>query len=118
MGPYYITTLVNLLGPVARVTRSARISSPERLSTRQRKYGQTLKDNVPTHVAGIMDFQSGPVATLVTSFDIWAADLPRIEVYGTQGTLSVPDPNMFGGTPRVRRAGAEGWSDIPHTHLS
>jgi len=118
MGPYYITTLVTLLGPVRRTTGSARISSPERLITSQPKYGEKIEVNVPTHVAGVLDFHSGPVASIVTSFDVWAAELPRIEIYGTQGTMSVPDPNMFGGTPRILRTGGEGWSEIPHTHSS
>ena len=58
----------------------------------------------------------GPVATIMTSFDVWAHELPRIEIYGTQGSLSVPDPNTFGGPVRVRRAGASEWSEVPLTH--
>ena len=50
------------------------------------------------------------------SFDIWAAELPWIEIYGTEGSLKVPDPNGFGGPVRVRRAGAEQWSEVPLTH--
>ncbi len=69
-----------------------------------------------THVAGVMDFASGPLATLITSFDVWYATLPRIEIYGSEGSLSVPDPNIFGGPVRVRRAGAEEWSEVPLTH--
>ncbi len=71
---------------------------------------------MPTHVAAVLDFASGPVASLVTSFDVWAHNMPRIEIYGSQGSLSVPDPNTFLGPVRVRRAGAEGWSEIPLTH--
>ena len=67
--------------------------------------------NTPTHVAGVMDFASGAVATIVTSFDVWAAELPRLEIYGTHGSMSVPDPNFFGGAGapaprRARRSGA------------
>jgi predicted dehydrogenase len=68
---------------------------------------------VATHVAALLDFAAGPTATLITSFDVWHANLPRIEIYGSEGTLSVPDPNIFGGVVRVRRAGAAGWSDAP-----
>ena len=68
--------------------------------------GTVIQVNTPTHIAGVMDFTSGAVGTIVTSFDVWAAELPRIEVYGTAGTLSVPDPNGFGGPVRVRRAGS------------
>ena len=116
MGPYYLTALVTLLGPVRRVTGSAQISFPERTIYSQPKYGSIIKVNTPTHVAGVMDFASGAVGTLVTSFDVWAADLPRIEIYGSEGSLSLPDPNTFGGPVRVRRAGAREWSQIPLTH--
>ena len=70
----------------------------------------------PTHIAGVLDFRSGAIATLVTSFDVWHADLPPIEIYGTEGSLSVPDPNNFGGPVRVRRMGAKEWSEVPLTH--
>jgi predicted dehydrogenase len=116
MGPYYLTALVHLMGPVRRVTGSAQITFPERLITSQPKHGTKIKVNVPTHVAGIMDFASGAVGTIVTSFDVWAAQVPRIEIYGTEGSLSVPDPNGFGGPVLVRRAGASDWSEVPLTH--
>jgi predicted dehydrogenase len=116
MGPYYLTAMVSLMGPVRRVTGSTRITFPERTITSQPLYGKKVKVEVPTHVAGIMDFASGAIATLVTSFDVWHAEVPRIEIYGTEGSLSVPDPNTFGGPVRVRRAGASEWSDIPLTH--
>ena len=104
------------MGPVRRVTGSAQITFPERLITSQPKHGTPIKVNVPTHVAGIMDFANGAVGTLVTSFDVWAAQVPRIEIYGTEGSLSVPDPNGFGGPVFVRRAGASDWSEVPLTH--
>ena len=116
MGPYYLTALITLMGPIRRVTGSARITFPERLITSQPKYGTIIKVNTPTHIAGVMDFANGAVGTMVTSFDVWAAELPRIEVYGTEGTLSVPDPNGFGGPVRIRRAGAHEWSEVPLTH--
>jgi predicted dehydrogenase len=116
MGPYYLTAFVSLLGPVARVTGSARASFPERTITNQWNYGEKIPVNTPTHVAGIMDFASGAVATIITSFDVWGANLPRIEIYGSEGTLSAPDPNTFGGPVRVRRMGASEWSEVPLTH--
>jgi len=117
MGPYYLTALVALLGPIARVTGSARISFPERTITSQPKFGRKVKVETPTHVAGIMDFAAGPIGTLLTSFDVRGGSLlPRIEVYGSEGTLLVPDPNGFGGPVRVWRAGSREWSDIPLTH--
>jgi predicted dehydrogenase len=116
MGPYYLTALASMLGPVRRVTGSARITSPERTITSQPRYGQKITVRVPTHVAGILDFASGVVGTIITSFDVWAAQLPRIEIYGTEGTLSVPDPNTFGGPVSIWRAGVKEWSDVPLTH--
>jgi predicted dehydrogenase len=116
MGPYYLTALVNLLGPVKRVTGSTRITFPERVATSQFHHGRRIPVEVPTHVAGVLDFASGAVGTIITSFDIWAANLPRIEIYGSEGSLSVPDPNTFQGPVRVRQAGASEWSEVPLTH--
>jgi predicted dehydrogenase len=116
MAPYYITTLLSLLGPVRRVTGSARISFPERTIGSEPKKGTKIKVDVPTHIAGVLDFASGPIATLVMSFDVWAANVPRIEIYGSEGTLSVPDPNTFDGPVRIRRAGDSEWRDVPLTH--
>jgi predicted dehydrogenase len=116
MGPYYLTALIALMGPVKRVTGSTRITFPERTITSAPKYGTKITVDVPTHVAGVMDFANGAIGTIITSFDVWSAQLPRIEIYGTEGTLSVPDPNTFGGPVYVRRAGADGWSEIPLTH--
>jgi len=116
MGPYYLTALISLMGPVRRVAGSARITFPERTITSQPVYGTKIKVDVPTHVAGVLDFANGAIATIVTSFDVWSANVPLIEIYGTEGTLSVPDPNGFGGPVRLRRAGAGEWSEIPLTH--
>lgn len=116
MGPYYLTALVNMIGPVARVTGSARVTFPERTITSQPKHGARIVVDVPTHVAGALDFANGAIGTLVTSFDVWSANLPRIEVYGSEGSLSVPDPNGFGGPVRLWRATNKEWVDVPLTH--
>ena len=116
MGPYYLTALTTLLGPVRRVTGSARVTFPERQVTSQPLAGTTITVNTPTHVAGVMDFEGGAVGTLVTSFDVWSETHSRIDIYGTEGTLSVPDPNTFGGPVRVWRSGDEAWTDVPLTH--
>ncbi len=116
MGPYYLTTLVNLIGPVKRVTGSAQISFAERTVTNQYNYGDKIPVDTATHIAGVMDFEGGAVGTIITSFDMWAANLPRIEIYGSEGSLSVPDPNTFGGPVKLRRAGASEWSDVAISH--
>lgn len=116
MGPYYLTALVSLLGPVRRLTGSSRITFPERLITSKPLNGTVIKVNTPTHVAGVLDFASGPVATIITSFDIWHANLPYLEIYGSEGSLSLPDPNTFGGPVRVRLPKDKEWREVPLTH--
>lgn len=115
MGPYYLTALVNMLGSVRRATSSARASFAERVAGTEPD-GRRIPVNTPTHVASVLDFAAGPVATLVTSFDVWAAQVPRIEIYGTEGTLSLPDPNTFGGPVLVRRMLKDEWETLPLTH--
>ena len=115
MGPYYLTALVSLMGPITRIAGSAQKAFAERTITSQPKHGQVITVETPTHIAGTLDFASGAVATLITSFDVWASALPPIEIHGTLGSLSVPDPNSFGGTVRVNRGGAS-WEAVPLTH--
>jgi predicted dehydrogenase len=112
MGPYYLTALVSLLGPVIRVSGSDRASFPERLIGSLPKKGQKITVEVPTHVTGLLDFASGAIGTMITSFDIWGHSLPHMEIYGSEGTLSLPDPNTFGGPVRLMRAGGNLWEDI------
>lgn len=113
MGPYYLTALVFLLGPVRRVSGSARATFPTRTITSEPRRGQTIDVRVPTHVAAVLDFQSGAIATLVTSFDVWHSEMPCIEVHGVSGSLSVPDPNGFGGPVRLRAASDGAWREAP-----
>jgi predicted dehydrogenase len=116
MGPYYLTALVNLLGPIQRVSGSARASFRERIVGSGPKEGQRIPVNTPTHVAGLLEFAAGPIATIVTSFDVWSANVPRIEVYGSEGTLVVPDPNTFGGKVLVRTRSEKEFSEVPFQH--
>jgi len=116
MGPYYLTALVNLLGPVKCVTASARASFQERTATSKALYGMKIPVEVPTHLAGVMDFESGAIGNLIMSFDIWSHNLPGIEIYGTEGSLSVPDPNSFGGPVKIRKADDSDWRDVKLTH--
>lgn len=112
LGPYYLTSLIALLGPVRRVSATARASFKERLAGT----GDMLKVDVNTHFSGSLDFASGAIATVITSFDVWASNLPRIEIYGSDGSLSVPDPNTFGGKVRLFTSQRDAWEDIPLTH--
>ena len=115
MGPYYLTALTTLIGPIRRLTGSARISFPERTIGSGAKKGQTITVDIPTHIAGVLDFSSGAIGTLATSFDVWAANVPRIEIYGTEGSLDVPDPNNFGGPVRLWQPDTREWRDVPLT---
>lgn len=118
MGPYYLTAMICLLGPIRRVTGSARITFPERCIGSAARKGERIPVSTPTHVAGILDFAAGPIATLITSFDIRhrLSRLPYIEIYGTEGALAVPDPNSFGGPVRLQSNDGSEPREIPLSH--
>jgi len=97
MGPYYITALVNLLGRVKETTGVANISFPERTITAKEQYGKIIKVEVPTYVDGLMVFESGAVGRMFATFDAYYPKAARIEIFGSEGTLIVPDPNTFSG---------------------
>ena len=113
MGPYYLTALVSMLGPVKTVTGMSKISMNERLITSQPFNGKKVKVDVSTYVTGTMRFENGAIGTIFTTFDVHTAQVPRIEIYGSEGTLCVPDPNYFGGPVRVYNASSEGFKEIP-----
>lgn len=92
MGPYYITALVNLFGPISQISCYTQVAQTERLIK-----GEYVRVEVPTHYAGIVAFANGVVGNINMSFDVWHSKLPGIEVFGTKGVMNVPDPNMFGG---------------------
>ncbi len=103
MGPYYITALVNLLGGVSGVTGVTKSSFKQRTITSEPKNGTIIDVDVPTHVTGIMNFDNGAVATIFTTFDVHYETQARFEIYGSKGTLIVPDPNNFGGSIKLLR---------------
>lgn len=114
VGPYYVTALVCALGPVRRVTAMARILYPERTATSGPRAGETFQVTIPTFVSASLEFSSGAIAALVTSFGIGGHDLPNIQLYCTGGILGVPDPNTFGGPVRFRPAPEEStWREVP-----
>jgi predicted dehydrogenase len=96
MGPYYITALVTLLGPIKQISCLARTPKKER-----EIQGKMVEVEVPTHYTGIVEFESGVVGNVNMSFDVWNSKLPLIEIFGTTGVMQVPDPNMFGGPVKV-----------------
>lgn len=113
MGPYYITALVRLLGPVKSVYAVGTKAFAARTITSKPKFGQKIPVKVDTHNVGILSFENGAVVTLVTSFDVIAHTMPNIEIYGTQGSLKVPDPNMFGGSVKLATREERQFTDVP-----
>jgi predicted dehydrogenase len=108
IGPYYITALVNLLGPVARVQAQGGIGLPERVLTAAGpRQGQRIRPGVPTTVLALLEFAAGARVTLAMSWDVWKHGHPVIELYGTEGSVRVPDPNVFGGTVDVTKRDGE-----------
>lgn len=117
MGPYYVTALVSLMGSVVEVTGLTNRSFEKRTITSQPKFGQIIDVEIPTHIAGLMRFENGGVASIITSFDVWNSSLPRIEIYGTKGTLIVPDPNHFCGPVLLSTLDGSGFKEVPLTHI-
>lgn len=119
MGPYYVTALVALLGPAKRVSGSVQKTFEKRLITSEPCNGEMIDVDVPTHITGTVEFEMGAIATIITSFDIWDSHLPRIEIYGTEGTLSINDadplagPNLFEGKIHLRRKDESDWNGFP-----
>ena len=117
MGPYYLTALVALLGPIERISGSVRASYPERTILSKPKAGEKVTVEIPTHISGTIDFASGAIGSITTSFDAFGgSSLPPIEIYGSEGTLLIPDPNHFGGIVRLRKKDEMEFTDIPLTH--
>jgi predicted dehydrogenase len=113
MGPYYITALINLLGGVSSVSGMTKASFAKRTITSEPLNGTVVDVEVPTYVTGLMQFDNGAIGTIFTTFDVYKAQMPRIEIYGSEGTISVPDPNTFGGPVLLYRAGSNEFKEIP-----
>lgn len=111
MGPYYITDLVNLLGPVKTVFGSTTMARAQRPILSEPLRGQTIEVEVPTHIAGFMEFASGAVVQITTSFDVAGHKHLPLEIYGTDATMIVPDPNRFDGEIEILPTGGD-WSPI------
>jgi predicted dehydrogenase len=105
VGPYYLTALASLVGPVQRVSGAARISFPTRIVTSPERAGEVIEVTTPTHIAALLEFEVGAIGTLVTSFDVFEPWSGAIELYGSDGSLHLPDPNNFDGM--IYRRGAD-----------
>lgn len=113
MGPYYITALINLIGGVKAVTGVTKISFPQRTITSQPLAGTVIDVTVPTYITGIMHFENGAIANITTTFDVFKSDSHDIEIYGSKGTLFVPDPNCFGGPVKYYNGETKEITEIP-----
>jgi predicted dehydrogenase len=107
VGPYYIANLINLVGPVRRVAALATSATPTRtILTEGPRKGEAVAVNTPTNIHALLDFVNGATIALSASWDVWAHRHRNMEIYGTEGSLFVPDPNWFGGTVEI--AGRDG----------
>ena len=107
VGPYYIVMLLHLMGPVRRVCASAAISFPERTITSEPLNGTKIQVEVPTYVTGALEFESGALASFTASWDVQRHAHNQLEFYGNTGSLIVPDPNFFGGSPKLANGGPD-----------
>jgi predicted dehydrogenase len=116
MGPYYITALVHLLGPVRRVSAITSQAHKERIATCKEQFGRILPVEIPTHYSGSLEFHSGATISMTISFDVHRHGHSPIELYGTGGSLKVPDPNTFGGPVAMWTPGSTDWHDLALSH--
>jgi predicted dehydrogenase len=115
MGPYYLTSLVHLLGPIVRVSGVARRSTRERVIATGPNAGTVLPVDIDTHISALLEHESGVSSTVTVSFEVWATRAPKFEVYGSQGTLAVPDPNRFSESVEVFTATSGEWAVVPES---
>jgi predicted dehydrogenase len=113
MGPYYLSALITLLGPIKSVTGAAMMASPTRTITSQPKHGKIVPVETPTHIVSILEFVSGAIVQFTASFDVQRSTLPHIELYGSKCSLLVPDPNGFGGEVIQLQRGGEPGVKVP-----
>ena len=117
MGPYYITALVNALGPVRRVAAITSKGFEQRTITSKPKNGEKIEVEVDTHTAGTLEFHNGAVVTVVMSFDVWHHSNRNIEIHGSHKSISCPDPNGFGGKVALNGANRT-WDSVELTHAN
>ena len=134
LGPYYLAVLVFLLGPIARVAGLNRLTFAERMIENGPRQGEMMPVDVETHCQSLFEFESGVIGQMMVSFDVWDSETPRLEIYGTEGTLCIPDPdpgdgaNIFEGpvwlrtrqtarwTMRPRPAAPADWAVVENSH--
>jgi len=113
MGPYYVSALVTLLGPVASVSGVASRSTRDRVVATGPRAGTHIDVEVETHVSALLRHTSGVTTTVTMSFEAWASRMAGLEVYGTSGTIAVPDPNRFSDPVQVVTRDVREWTTVP-----
>lgn len=113
MGPYYLSVLVYLVGPIAAVHGAAAITRPIRTILSGPRAGQTFAAHAPTHVAAVMETETGVPITLTASFDAPSTRGSHLEIHGSDATLVLPDPNFHTGVVLIRRRAGRAWNPLP-----
>ena len=116
IGPYYVTNLVQLLGPVQRVAAVTVTPSEMRTILSEPRKGETIPVKTPTTIHGLLHFANGAVITMCTSWDVWGHGHKPMELYGTEASLDVPDPNFFGGDLILTKANSPAETVTPWDH--
>ena len=116
IGPYYVTNLVQLLGPIKRVGALSSTPSKTRTILSEPRKGEEIPVDTPTTIHSLLEFQSGAVITMCTSWDVWGHGHKPMELYGTKASLDVPDPNFFGGDLVLTPARGEAETVTPWDH--
>lgn len=113
IGPYYVTLLTAVLGPISRVSAFATMGRTERTVLVGPRAGEKFSVETPTHVTAILQFASGCVGTLTTSFEVVHTATPNVEIYGTEGVISAPQANSWSGPILLARAGDATFTEVP-----
>jgi predicted dehydrogenase len=113
LGPYYISALIYWLGPIAEVAALQQTGLPERRVTAPNRLVDSVPVEVATHACALLRFESGPVGTLTASFEAWERSMPFIEIYGSDGTLSMPMPHERDGEVRIKLHSDADWTVVP-----
>ena len=116
LGPYYITALINFLGPIRSVMARTARGFDERVASSKGNEGKVLPVSTNTHCTGVLEFESGVLITMITSFDVWRDTAPPLAIHGTEGSIEPGDPNNFENPPKLFRPGNERAMEIPFTH--
>ena len=116
LGPYYIANLIQLLGPVDRVASLTTTPSATRTISAEPRKGETFAVGTPTNIHALLQFKEGPTVTFSASWDVWAHRHSNMELYGTEGTIFVPDPNFFGGLVEIARSSMDPETKFDSSH--